>query len=136
MKTSKITHVELASPPTWANPKDGTVFNRYAVNFANGERYTFLARGQFRKAVGEDAQYQVKNEDMKTAKLMTEMNKQQFKPQVYNKSNTGGKNDETQTLIIRQSSMSSACNFYQQRDATEEEVINYARKIEQYVTNG
>ena len=67
---------------------------------------------------------------------MTEINNQQFKPQVYNKSNTGGKSDDTQRLIIRQSSMSSACNFYQQRDATEEEVINYARKIEQYVTNG
>ena len=132
-KVSKITNVFAATPPTWANPKDGTVFNRFEVQFANGEQYTFLARGQFRKAIGEDATYQVKNAEQKTAKLVQEVTNQ-FKPQVFNKSNT--RDDKTQQYIIRQSSAASAAQFYQQRNAEETEVIEFARKIEQYVNNG
>lgn len=132
-KTSRVTEVFAATPPTWANPKDGGVFNRFDVKFANGEQYTFLARGEFKKQVGEDATYQVKNEQMKTAKLIQEM-KTQFKPQVFGKSNT--RDDKTQQYIIRQSSAATASQFFQQRTADTQEVLEFARQIEQYVNNG
>ena len=133
MKTSRVTEVFAASPPTWANPKDGGVFNRWEARFANGEQYTFLARGEFKKQVGEDATYEVKNEQMKTAKLIQEM-KTQFKPQVFGKSNT--RDDKTQQYIIRQSSAATASQFFQQRTADAQEVLEFARQIEQYVNNG
>lgn len=139
MKTSKITHVEAANPATWANPSTGAVYNCYDVEFSNGEKYNFLAKNEFRKAVGEVANYEVKNESRRTAKLVMDAERPAFNNTSFsNERNTTAnpKGTDTQTLIIRQSSMSSACNYYQQRDATEEEVINYARKIEEYVTNG
>jgi len=134
-KTSKVNEVFAATPPTWANPKDGSVFNRYQVRFANGDDLTFLARGEFKKQPGEDATYQIKNESMKTAKLIHEM-KPQFSPQVFGKTNTGAKDDTVQKMIIRQSMYAAACQFYQQRNADEDEVIAFGDKLIQRVING
>jgi len=133
MKTSKVSEVFQSVPPTWANPKDGSVFNRYEVRFANGDQYTFLARGEFRKQVGEDATYEVKNEQHKTAKLIQEQ-RPQFTPQKFGLKNT--RDDKTQQYIIRQSSAATAAQFFQQRNADTQEVLELARQIEQYVNNG
>lgn len=137
MKTGRITEIFPSTPPTWANPKDGSVFNRYEVRFSNGDQYTFLARGEFKRSVGEDASYEVKSQQHKTAKLVQELNagnNAQFTPKVFN--NKGVKDDRTQQFIIRQSSASTAANFFQQRNADTQEVLEFAREIEQYVNNG
>ena len=134
MKTSKITHIKTAVPPTWANPNDGSVFNRYDVTFANGELYTFLARGEFKRQVGEDANYEIKSLQHKTAKLIQDPKPQFVPTQTFNKHNV--KDEYTQTRIIRQSSASTAANFYSKKNVESEEIINLARQIEQYVNNG
>lgn len=130
MKTSKVTHLQNATPPTWANPKDGTVFNRYLVTMTNGEQYTFLARGEFKRKVGEEISYEVKSEQHKTAKLLQDP-KPQFKPQVF-----GRKDDNVQEMIVRQSMYAAAMQFYQNRNAEEDEAIALGDRLIQRVLNG
>ena len=63
---SKITHIEPKG--TWSNTS-GT-FNKYQVSLANGNSYSFLAKGEFKKKVGEEIEYQITNEQYNTAKLV------------------------------------------------------------------
>lgn len=127
MKTSKITHLEMASPPTWQHPTKGNVYNRYLVSFANGDQYTILAEGNFKGAVGDDFTYTVTNELKKLAKRVppSQDYTANIKPKVYG----SGKDDTTQKYIIAQSSMSTAANFLQQRSAGEQELLSLGEMI-------
>ena len=130
MKTSKVDFLEVANPPTWSNPKDNTVFNRYLVTMANGEQYTFLAKGAFKKQKGDEITYEVKSEQHKTAKLVQE--RPQFKPQVFG----AKKDDNVQVMIVRQSMYAAAMQFYQNRQGEEEEAIALGDKLIDRVLNG
>ena len=66
MKTSKITHIE--NKGTWSNGQK--TFNRFQVTFANGDNPIFLATGEFKKVVGDEAEYQIKDTKYNTAKLV------------------------------------------------------------------
>ena len=47
-------------------------FNKFIVTFADGNDYKFLAKGEFKKQVGEEVQYQVTNQEYKNAKFVYE----------------------------------------------------------------
>ena len=63
---SKITHVE--SKGTWSNTSGS--FNKFQVSLANGNSYSFLAKGEFKKKVGEEIEYEITNEKYGTAKII------------------------------------------------------------------
>ena len=55
---SKITQIEPKGTYTNAS---GT-FNKYQVYLANGNNYQFLAKGEFKKQVGETIDFEITNE--------------------------------------------------------------------------
>lgn len=63
---SKITEVR---PKGTAQLKHGT-FTKSEVFLANGNSYTFLSKGDFKKKVGDVIDYEVTNEEYGTAKLI------------------------------------------------------------------
>lgn len=63
---SKITEVR---PKGTAQLKHGT-FTKSEVFLANGNSYTFLSKGDFKKKVGDVIDYEVTNEEYGTAKLV------------------------------------------------------------------
>jgi hypothetical protein len=67
-KTGKITSYK---PDGTAEIK-GMTFNKFIVTFADGNDYKFLAKGEFKKQVGEEVQYQVTNQEYKNAKFVYE----------------------------------------------------------------
>jgi len=127
-KTSKITFIEQnRQQPTYLE------YTRWDVTMANGEKWIFLAKGNFKKSVGDDITYEIKNQQQGTAKLVRDT---QFGPQVFNTRNVQSNKDDVQKLIIRQSSASSAAHFYSNKNADEQDVLNLARMIEEFVYNG
>lgn len=81
---SKITEVR---PKGTAQLKHGT-FTKSEVFLANGNSYTFLSKGDFKKKVGDVIDYEVTNEEYGTAKL------------VYNQDKPS--NNDTHSSILRQ----------------------------------
>lgn len=131
--TSKIQFIQPNG--TWASP-NGATFNKYQVSFANGDSLGFLAIGEFKGKVGDDIKYE-KNEQYNTGKIVYEQ--QQNHKKNYNSApKQQGSKDDVQKFIIRQSSASSAANFYSRvaGDIDPQEVINLAREIENYVYGG
>lgn len=128
--TSKIQFIQPNG--TWATP-NGATFNKYQVSFANGDSLGFLAKGEFKYKVGDDVKYE-KNEQYNTGKVVYEKPAFTPKPQGSFKK----VDDDVQKFIIRQSSASSAANFYSRvaGDIDPQEVINLAREIENYVYGG
>lgn len=79
-KTGKITSYK---PDGTAEIK-GMTFNKYVVTFADGQEYKFLAKGEFKKQVGEEVEYKVTNQDYKNATFIYEQ-KQSYTPQTTNR---------------------------------------------------
>ena len=52
----------------WSN-SSGT-FNKFQVTFDDGKSYQFLAKGQFKKQIGDLVEYEVTNQQYGTAKLI------------------------------------------------------------------
>ena len=69
---------------------------------AKGKEFQFLAKGEFKKSVGDLVDYKVTNEEYKTAKLE------------YNPLPTVNNTSKDQ-LIIRQSMVKAACEFHSSR---------------------
>ena len=97
MKKGKITHISPRGEYTNAS---GT-FNKYQVRFDDGNEYQFLAKGDFKKPIGELVEYEVTNAEYKTAKL------------VYNPQPSTLPNKDQ--LIIRQSMVKASCEFHAHR---------------------
>ena len=93
MKKGKIKFIQEKGD--WSN-SSGT-FNKYSVHFDDGQTYQFLAKGQFKKQVGDLVEYEVTNEQYGTAKL------------VYTQPQTNGISKDQ--LIIRQSMVKAAVDF-------------------------
>ena len=51
----------------WSN-SSGT-FNKFQVQFDDGQSYQFLAKGQFKKQIGDLVEYEVTNKQYGTARL-------------------------------------------------------------------
>ena len=94
--TGKIKFIEPRGEYTNAS---GT-FNKYQVEFDDGKTFQFLARGEFKKQVGDMVEYTVTNEEYKTAKLVYPLPPQ---------------NDNREQLIVRQSMVKAACEFHAHR---------------------
>jgi len=117
---SRITQIEPKGTYTNAS---GT-FNKYQVYLANGQNYQFLAKGEFKKNVGDDIDFEVTNEQYKTAKLVYSQ------PQPYKAS--GSKDQQ----IIRQSMVKAAADFHASRPQSDiHTVIADAQLLINFVNN-
>jgi len=135
IKTSSVKIIEMASPPTYAwTDKTGKeiISNRYDVTMANGEKLTFLAVGNFKKALGEEIIYEKTSDNYGRIKKQ----QQQFNSISYDRKILEKKPESTQTYIITQNSASNACNYFSNKNATPGTIIDLARQLEQYVLNG
>jgi hypothetical protein len=116
---SRITQIEPKGTYTNAS---GT-FNKYQVYLANGQNYQFLAKGEFKKNVGDDIDFEVTNEQYKTAKLVY------TKPQTFS---SGSKDQQ----IIRQSMVKAAADFHASRPQSDiHTVIADAQLLINFVNN-
>ena len=117
---SKITQIEPKGTYTNAS---GT-FNKYQVYLANGNNYQFLAKGEFKKQVGQEIDYEVTNEQYNTAKLI-------YKPI------QAAPTANREQIIVRQSMVKAAADFHASRpNADIETVIHDAQLLINFVNNG
>ena len=100
---SQITNVEAKGVYTNAS---GT-FNKYQVTFKNGKSFQMLAKGEFKKNVGDSVEYEITSQEYNTARLV-------YKPLV-----TGPKDQ----LIIRQSMVKAACEFHSNRPTSDVQTV-------------
>lgn len=120
MPQSRITQIEPKGTYTNAS---GT-FNKYQIYLANGNNYQFLAKGEFKKNVGDDIDFEVTNEQYKTAKLVY------TKPQTFK--NSGSKDQQ----IIRQSMVKASADFHASRPQSDiHTVIADAQLLINFVNN-
>jgi len=124
MKTGKIT--AITPKGSWA--KDGQSYNRFNVTMADGNVYQFNAIGDFKHKVSEECSFTSEEKEYQgntwnAAKLVRANPMQVFtKPA-----------GDVQKLIVRQSSVASAVNFYKDQNKTPEDVIAFAEKIVNYI---
>ena len=93
MKTGKI----VAYQPNGQAEIKGMQYNRFKVTFADGQEYKFLAKGEFKKQIGERVQYEVINEEYKNAKFIQE--------NTYNRPNNNSTNDSIMLQVCYKSNM-------------------------------
>jgi hypothetical protein len=120
--TSKITHIEPKG--VWSNGQN--TFQKYQVTMANGESLQFLAKGEFKRSVGQDITYE-KNEKYGTGKLVRE--EQTFTPAPQQK-------EDVQTYIIRQSMLKAAVDYHAGYQTSIDDVLQTARQFITFVHNG
>jgi hypothetical protein len=123
MKTGRITNVETSG----TFESYGSTLTRNKVTLATGETYTFNSKGAFKKNVGDEIEFEVVNEQYGNAKLIYNPNKPA--PQAA----PVQKNNDVQKFIIRQSSVASAVNFYKDKPSSEDEVLDFAERIVNYI---
>lgn len=123
MKTGRITNVETSG----TFESYGSTLTRNKVTLATGETYTFNSKGAFKKNVGDEIEFEVVNEQYGNAKLIYNPNKPA--PQAA----AVQKNNDVQKFIIRQSSVASAVNFYKDKPSSEDEVLDFAERIVNYI---
>ena len=66
MKTSTVKTVEAKG--TYSNGHNQ--FNKFQVSFKNGDICNFLAKGEFKKAIGDLCDYEITNEEYNSAKVI------------------------------------------------------------------
>lgn len=62
---SKITEIK----PKGQYTNNYGTFNKFQVFLANGNNYQFSAKGEFKKQVGDEIEYEIANEEYNIAKL-------------------------------------------------------------------
>jgi len=98
----------------WSN-SSGT-FNKFQVQFDDGKTYQFLAKGQFKKQIGDLVDYEVTNQQYGTAKL------------VYTQPQANGVSKDQ--MIVSQSSIRTSAEFHKHRlSSTIDDVLRDAQKI-------
>ncbi len=117
---SKITHIEPKG--TWSNTS-GT-FNKYQVSLANGNSYGFLAKGEFKKKIGDEIEYQITSEQYSTAKLVYP------KPQTSN-TQTYTKPLDTHNSILRQVAFKGAIELASSGKINIEEIEEFTKTFNQ-----
>jgi hypothetical protein len=66
MKTGKI----VAYEPNGSTEIKGKQYSRYMVTFADGQKWKFLCIGDFKKKIGQEVNYIIKNEEYKNASFV------------------------------------------------------------------
>ena len=123
MKTGKITNIE----PNGTFESYGSILTRNKVTLATGETFTFNSKGDFKKNVGDEIEFEVTNAQYGNAKLIYNPNRPQQQAAPVKKT------DDVQKFIIRQSSVASAVNFYKDKPSSEDEVLEFAERIVNYI---
>lgn len=123
MLTGKVKSV--VSNGQWNN------MNKFQVTLEDGQSYTFFAKGEFKKNIGEEIKFEVTNAEYGNAKLVRENN--------FN--NTGGanvnyKSGSKDQQIIRQTCIKAASEFNAKRTVDIDQVIADAQKLVNWVNNG
>lgn len=139
MKTGKITYITPKGKGTpFIDNQTGeqVVLDNYNIGFADGTEYKFKAKGQWKYQVGSEIQFEVSNEQYKTAKGAKLINSGATNGSANNNRSVAPK-DDVQKYIIRQSSLNRATDLYSKNgNWSEEEIIKTARIFENYVYNG
>lgn len=126
MMTGKVTQVQ--SNGQWNN------MNKFQVTLEDGKTYTFFAKGEFKKSVGDDIKFEVTNAEYGNAKLVREnnFNNNQNNNVQANYSNGMDKNQ----MIIRQTCIKASSEYNAQRNVDVNQVIADAAKLLNWVNNG
>ena len=122
--TSKITHIEPKG--VWSNGQN--TFQKYQVTMANGDSLQFLAKGDFKRSVGQDITYE-KNEKYGSGKMIRE-------EQSFTQPHTTQHKEDVQTYIIRQSMLKAAVDYHAGYQTSIDDVLQTARQFITFVNNG
>lgn len=118
MKTGKIKYID--------NDGEWNGLQKFKITFADGERFTFFSKGNFKGNIGDEIKFEVSNAERGTAKLIRENS--------YNapKQAGGGSKDE---LIMRQTCIKAAAEFNAKREnSSSDTVIEDAEKWFNWLT--
>ena len=125
MKTGKITHIDQGGQ--WNG------LTKYKVTFADGNQYTFFAKGEFKFSVGETISYEVTNEEYRNAKIPLDAYKKDSGES--SKPTANYISTSKDTLIIRQTCIKAASEFNAQRTAVDvSNIINDAEIMFNWIT--
>ena len=124
MKTGKITHLEPNG--LWNG------LTKYKVTFADGNQYTFFAKGNFKFAVGETISYEVTNEEYRNAKVSADEYKKDTQTNTTPNVNTSIVSKDI--LIIRQTCIKAAADFNARRAVGSDEIIKDAQLMFDWIT--
>lgn len=130
IKKGKIKFVQPSIPPQYSNGTN--TFNKYDVEFADGNKYQFLSKGNFKKEIGEEIEYTVKNEEQKTAKL-NYVDNQTYNSQILQKQlqlNSGSEIDFQSKWILMQVVFKEVSNKYNvNTEAEQQNLIDVTLKL-------
>ncbi len=127
MKTSTVKTVQ----PTGTYSNGHQQFNKFQVSFENGDLCNFLAKGEFKKGVGELCDYEITNEQYNSAKIVYPKPDQQVPQQT----TTVGKPFKSKDqLIIRQSMTKASVDFHAARGGSSiEDVIRDSQLLINFI---
>lgn len=91
--------------------------NKQKVTLANGKELTFLSKGDFKAAIGDNINYEITNAQYSTAKLLGKADVPGSKP---------AGNSDVQLSIMRQTCIKASAEFNAQRSVGIEDVISDA----------
>ena len=107
--------------------------NKYLVTFADGEAYTFFAKGDFKASIGDEIKYTVSNQQMKNAKLVRD----DYSNKSYsnNSSSSTSSKDSIQTSIIKQTCIKASSELHASRGTSDvQSVIEDAEIMFNWIT--
>lgn len=134
-QTGRITTIQ----PLGSEEFNGRMFNKFRVGLDDGDqeqRWIFSAVGDFKFNIGDTIPYKTKGGGR--ASVDYEKLKQATQPAApINNYSRSAKSDDTQTYIIRQSSLKAAVDYHaNSHTKSEYDVIETARKFVNFVNNG
>ena len=120
MKTGKIKFID--SDGEWNG------LQKFKVTFADGERFTFFSKGNFKAEIGDEIKYEVSNAERETAKLIRENS--------FSTPNQVGGATSKDQLIMRQTCIKASAEFNAKREnSSSDTVIEDAEKWFNWLTS-
>jgi len=105
--------------------------NKYLVTFADGEAYTFFAKGDFKASIGDEIKYTVSNQQMKNAKLVRD----DYSNKSYSSNSSSNSRDDVQTSIIKQTCIKASSELHAGRGTSDvQSVIEDAEIMFNWIT--
>lgn len=105
--------------------------NKYLVTFADGEAYTFFAKGDFKASIGDEIKYTVSNQQMKNAKLVRD----DYSNKSYSSKSSSNSRDDVQTSIIKQTCIKASSELHAGRGTSDvQSVIEDAEIMFNWIT--
>ena len=105
--------------------------NKYLVTFADGEAFTFFAKGDFKASIGDEIKYTVSNQQMKNAKLVRD----DYSNKSYSSNSSSNSRDDVQTSIIKQTCIKASSELHAGRGTSDvQSVIEDAEIMFNWIT--